>query len=466
MKSTVEPLEGNKVKVSVEVDEDEFDKAIDDAFRKIAREVRLPGFRPGKAPRKVLEARLGRGVGRAQALQDALPDFYVAAVKEHDVDVIDAPEIEITAGEEEGAVTFDAVVAVRPVVVVGGYKSLRVTIPSPNPTDEEVDEQLERLRERFAELEVVERAAEDGDIVTIDITGLQDGEAVDGLTAEDYGYEVGAGFAVAELDENLRGASAGDELEFDAAHPDPDEDGDLHFQIAVKEVKAKVLPELDDDFAGEASEFESLAELRDDLQQRAGAVKRVQAQMALRDEVSKAVADLVEDEAPEPLVNSELNARLQDFAMRLSAQGMTVEQYFAITGRTTEDVLDELRETAARGVLVDLALRTIADAEAIEIDEDDLAEEYAAVAERAGVSTDQVREQFERAEQVEAVRSDLRTRKAFEWLCDQVEIVDEDGNVIDRAALELDEDDDEGDEDAAVEAVASTEDEAASEDDE
>lgn len=139
MKSTVEPLEGNKVKVSVEVDEDEIDKAIDDAFRKIAREVRLPGFRPGKAPRKVLEARLGRGVGRAQALQDALPDFYVAAVKEHDVDVIDAPEIEITGGEEDGPVTFDAVVAVRPVVAVGGYRSLRVTVPSPNPTDEEID---------------------------------------------------------------------------------------------------------------------------------------------------------------------------------------------------------------------------------------------------------------------------------------------------------------------------------------
>ena len=445
MKSTLEPLEGNKVKLSVDVEEQEFDKAIDDAFRKIAREVRLPGFRPGKAPRKVLEARLGKGVGRAQALQDALPDFYVAAVKEHDVDVIDAPDIEITAGEEEGDVSFDAVVLIRPVVAVGGYRSLKVTLPSPNPTDAEIDEQLESLRERFAELETVEREAIDGDVATIDVTGTQDGEEVEGLTAEDYAYEVGAGFAVAELDENLRGAKAGDILEFDAAHPDPDEEGELHFRILVKEVKAKVLPDLDDAFAEEASEFETLAELRDDLERRATAVKRMQAQMALREEVSKAVAALVEEEAPEPLVNTELNSRLQDFAMRLSAQGMSVEQYFAMSGRTTEDVLEELRETAARSVLVDLALRTIADAEDVEVDEDDLAEEYAAVSERAGVTPDEVREQFERAEQVEAVRSDLRTRKAFEWLCEQVEIVDEDGNAIDRAALEMPEDDAEAD---------------------
>src|SRR5689334_23095347 len=150
MKTNVEPLEGNKVKVSVEVDESEFDKALDAAFRKIAREVRIPGFRPGKVPRRVLEARIGPEAGRSQALQDSLPEYYLDAVREHDVDVIAAPEIEITEGEEDGPVAFEAVVEVRPVIQVPGYGSLRVTIPSPEPSDEDVDEQLQRLQSQFA----------------------------------------------------------------------------------------------------------------------------------------------------------------------------------------------------------------------------------------------------------------------------------------------------------------------------
>ncbi len=171
MRSTVEPLEGNKVKVSVEVDEGEFDKAVDAAFRKIAREVRIPGFRPGKAPRKVLEARFGPDAARDQALRDSLPDFYVDAVKEHDVDAIAPPDIEITAGQEEGPVAFDAVVEVRPRIEVPGYGGLRVEIPSPEATDEEIDAQVDRLREQFAELAEVDRPAADGDVVTIGIHG-------------------------------------------------------------------------------------------------------------------------------------------------------------------------------------------------------------------------------------------------------------------------------------------------------
>src|SRR5688500_15836647 len=167
MRSTVEPLEGNKVKLSVELDESEFDKAIDAAFRTIAREVRIPGFRPGKAPRRVLEARFGADVARDQALRDALPEFYVDAVKEHDVDAIAAPEIEITGGQEEGPVSFDAVVEVRPRIEVPGYGGLRVEVPRPAATDEEIDAQVDRLREQFAELAEVYRAAREGDVVTM-----------------------------------------------------------------------------------------------------------------------------------------------------------------------------------------------------------------------------------------------------------------------------------------------------------
>ena len=298
MKTSVEPLEDNKVKLSVEVDEQEFEKAVDAAFRKIAREVSIPGFRPGKAPRRLLEKRLGGGVARGEALRDAIPEYYAEAVREHDVDVIAAPEIDITEGEEDGPVVFEAVVEVRPIVLVPGYESLRITIAAPAATDEEIDAQVERMLGQYAELSTVERPAEQGDFVTIDIEGSQDGEPLEGLTADDYPYEVGSGGIVEELDEELEGASADDELEFDAAHPDPDEEG-LHFQVTVKEVNERVLPEPNDEWAAEASEFETLAELRDDLAERMTKVRRMQAQMAVRDKVGDALADLVDAEIPE-----------------------------------------------------------------------------------------------------------------------------------------------------------------------
>ena len=189
MKAVVEPLEGNRVKVSVEVDEAEFEHDVDAAFRRIAREVRLPGFRPGKAPRRVLEAKLGKDIGREEALREALPTYYSKAVRENDVDVIAAPEIEITAGKDEGPVAFDAVVEVRPVIAVGGYGHLRVEIPRPEATEEEIDAQIDRLRDQFAELTTVDRPAIDGDHVTITINGSRDGEDIAGLQADDYLYE-------------------------------------------------------------------------------------------------------------------------------------------------------------------------------------------------------------------------------------------------------------------------------------
>jgi trigger factor len=437
VKATVEPLEGNKVKVRVEVDEVEFEKDVDAAFRKLAREVRIPGFRPGKAPRRVLEARLGPAVGRGQALHDAVPEYYSQAVIEHDVDVIAAPDIDITDGEESGPVVFDAVVEVRPRVVVGGYRSLRVTIDDPSVTDEEVEEQIDRLRERFSELEVVERPAVDEDVVTIDIAGSLDGEELEGLTTDDYSYEVGRGAIVAELDESLRGASVGDILEFDAEHPDPDEERSLHFRILVKEVQAKVLPDADDEFADSASEFDTIEELRQDLRRRSVNVKRVQAQVAVREKAGEALADLVDDEIPAALVDNEMQQRLQDLAMRLQAQGMDLETYLTMSGRGQEELVGELRETAEQAVKVDLALRAIVEAEGIEVTDEDLEDEFESVAERMGVEVEQIRSQFERAGQVSAIRSDLEKRKAFDWLVEQVEVVDEAGNAIEAADLEI-----------------------------
>ena len=438
MRTSVEPLEGNKVKLSVEVDEQEFEKAIDAAFRKIAREVRIPGFRPGKAPRRLLEARIGGEVARQEALRDSLPEYYAKAVKDNDVDVIAAPEIDITSGEESGAIVFDAVVEVRPRISVPGYAGLQVTIPSPTVTDEELDGQIDRLRNGFAELSAVDRPAASGDHVTIDLTGANEkgGEPVEGLTASDFLYEVGSGTVLPELDDQLRGAKVGDILEFEAKVPAVG-DGPLHFRVLVKEVKEKILPEVTDEWASEASEFETVEALKDDLRTRIGAVKKVQAQLAIRDAVVDEIVNLVEEDPPEALVGQELERRVHDFGHRLEHQGVDLAQYMQATGATQEDIIGQLREAAVKAVKADLALRAIADAEGIEPTDEDVDTEIARLAQRSGQKPEKVRKELDRAEQLPAVRSDIRKGKALEWLAEHVELVDEAGAPIDRAALEL-----------------------------
>ena len=458
MRSTVEPLEGNKVKLSIEVEAGEFDKAVDAAFKKIAKEVRLPGFRPGKAPRKVLEARFGSQAGREQALQDALPEYYSAAVIEHDVDVIAPPEIDITGGQDSGDVAFDAVVEVRPSIEVPGYGALQVTIDRPAVDDELLDKQIERMRELDSTFAEVDRPVQEGDTVTIDIAGTLDGEEQSGLTADDYSYTVGSGAITPEVDEHLVGASAGDVLVFDATHPDPDEERQLRFELTVKDVKEKVLPELTDEWAAGASEFETVDALRADYADRMLRVRRAQAQMSLREKVGEALAALVTDDIPEPMVNQEMQDRLQDLAMRLQAQGMQLDQYLAMTGGDPESFSQELRETALNGVKVDLALRAVADAEGIECTDEDLQEEIDGVAERVGQSPEVVRDQFERVGQISAVRSDIRKRKALDWLMERVEVVDPEGTPIDRSELEVPVEDDDEDDEVAPEAAEGTDD--------
>lgn len=425
MKATVEPLEGNKVKLSVEVDEIEFEKALDAAFRKIAREVRIPGFRPGKAPRKLLEARLGKDTARQEALRDSIPEYYAEAVKTTELDPIAPPEIDIK-DDTEGPVSFDAVVEVRPQVSIPGYGGLQVKVPSPEVSDEEVDRQVDRMRERDADLRQVDRPALDKDVVTIDLSG---GE----LTLDDYSYVVGSASIVPEIDEQLRGAKVGDILTFEATPPGSEEA--LSFRVLLKDVKESVLPELTDEWAGEASEFDTLEELREDTRKRLGVVKKLQASLAMRDEALKALIELVDDEAPEPLVNDEMQRRAQDFAHRLEHQGATLAQYFQATGTSEEAFVEQLKADAVESVKADLALRALADAEALEASEEDVDNEVARLAERFQTKPDRLRRDLERQDALPTVRSDIRKAKALEWLVQNVEVVDEDGHPIDRAEL-------------------------------
>lgn len=438
VKATVEPLEGNKVRVSVEVDEAEFDKAIDAAFRKIAREVRIPGFRPGKAPRKVLERRLGANVGREQALHDSLPEYYAQALSENDVDAIAAPEIDITSGEEgEGPLAFDAVVEIRPEVQVPGYDGLRVEIDRPEVADSDVDEQIDRMRQVQATLASVDRPSQEGDVVTIDISGTLDGEPQDGLTADDYSYTVGSGLITPEVDENLRGVKPGEILSFPATHPDEDEERQLEFKVLVKEVSERVLPEADDAWAEENSNFDTIEALRDSIRKSLLGRKQLQSQMQVNEKTREALAKLVDIEPPEALVDKEVQDRLQEMALRLRAQGLDLDQWLAATGKPPEELLAEMRGPAGDGVKIDLALRAVADAEQIECDDDDVDAEIQAVAERLGEKPGKVLDRLERGGQLPGLRSDIRKRKALDWLVERVELVDQEGKPVDRADLEV-----------------------------
>jgi len=432
--TTVAEVEENKVRVSVTVPAAEFEKAVDAAFRKIAREVKVPGFRPGKAPRAILESRVGLGYAREQALRDALPEYYEQAITAESVDATATPEIEITSGADEGDVAFDAVVEIRPVVTVTGYDALRVEIPSPDVSEEIVDAQLDSLRERFADLTDSDDPLVDGNFAQIDIKGTIDGEPVDALSATDFLYEVGSAMLVEELDAEIRDARPGAILQFTATLDERfgDREGDeVTFDVVVKDAKRKVLPEVTDEWVSEVSEFDAVADLRADIATRMSLMARVQSQMLVRDQVLEAASALVDLEVPKALVDAEMERRLHDLAHRLEPQGVTIPQYLAMTGQDQQAFVDDLREACTQAVRADLALRSVVAQEAIEVADSEVDAEVERLAERMGEKPARVRKDLERRGVIDDLRSDLARGQALRFLIDHAVVVDEAGNVID-----------------------------------
>lgn len=439
MDTTVETLDDNKVRLTVTVPEAEFEGAIDAAFKKLAREVRLPGFRPGKAPRKLLEARLGTEIARQQALRDGLPEYYTQAVVDLDVDVIAPPEIDITDGKESGDVSFTAVVEVRPQVKIVGYDSLRVELPYSPVDDDAVQRQIDTMRERSADLIDSTRPLAERDYATIDIRGSAGGEEVEGLVALDFLYQVGSAAVVAELDEQLRGTKPGDILEFDATLPERfgERAGQaVAFRVLVKGTQEQRLPDLTDDWAGENSEFDTVEELRSDLRRRIDLMGKLQAQLALREKVIAVAASLVPIPPPETLVNQEAQRRLNDLQHRLSHEGVSIEDYLTATGTEVQALVDQAKAGAADAVLADLAIRAVVIQEAIEATDDEVETEIARLAERAGEKVERARRELEKNGVVDALRGDIARGKAIQFLVEHAEVVDENGDPIDLALPE------------------------------
>lgn len=434
MKSSVEVLEDNKVKVYVEVDESEFDKDIDKAFKVIAKEVNLPGFRAGKVPRKVLEARVGMGPAREQALRDAVPNYLAQAVKEHDVDLIAQPEVEITDGQEEGPVEFDATCQVRPIITVPGYDGLRVELPAVAVDDDDITEAQEQELAREASLEPVERPAETGDFLIIDMTAERDGEEVVGLNTEDFSYEIGQGWVTDDFDDQLVGVSAGDELTFSSTPKGTEEAAD--FTVKVQVVQQRELPELTDEWVDEnMGEFSTIDEWTDSLRESLGEQKLSAARQQAGTKINEALEALVEIEPPEPMVNADLNQRVQNTIQQFQGQGIDFEQWMQATGQDPESFVEGMRGQSVQAVKVDLALRAVAVAENIAVDDDELEGEYARMAMQYNQKAKDIRKAYEQNDAVPELISQIVKSKAFDFLVHSCEYVDEVGTSIDRDAL-------------------------------
>ncbi len=452
VKTTVEELDDNKVKLSVEVEAAEFEVEVEKAFKKIGRDVNLPGFRKGKAPRKVLEARFGSGMARGQALEDSIPDYFLTAIGGHEIDMIGPPEYDVTGGMEDGDLMFDAVVDVRPAVEIADYGSITIEIPAPSPTDDEIQERIDSFLGQFGELASVEREAADGDTVTIDIVTMHGDEEVEGLTAGDYSYKVGSGGLVPELDDNLRGISIGDSVEFDADHPDPEEDGQLSFVIKVKDVQEQVLPDLSDEVVANATDFATADEWRSNLVDEMTNGKATQSNNLWREKAAEELGALVDEDPPAALVDTEVRNQVEDMARRLQQMGIGFEQYMQMTGTSVDDMFEQMREPATASVKVDQALRALAAAEGLNATDDDLDAEFADLSEGTGMSLEELKTQISTKNQLMLMKADISKRKAVDWLLERVEVVDEDGNTIDKDALELaaqppEQDDDANDDD-------------------
>ena len=432
MRSTSEALEGNRVKLTVEVDEDELRKAVDETFRKLQKEVNVPGFRPGKVPRRLLEVRLGSQAIRAEVIRHALPDYYAQAVEEADLDTIAAPEIDITAGEEDGPLAFDAVVEVRPKVSIAGYEGLVVTVPPLEPTQAEIDARIDRLREQFAQLSEVERPARDGDLVTVDVQGVRDGEPAEGLSADDFVYEVGTGGIGEGVDEALRGKKAGDIVDVEAPNM---QGGAGSLRILVKLVREKVLPDATDEWASDASEFDTLEELRADVTGRLASLKKLEARLVMRERAVDALAELVVEEMPPTLVAQAAEQARQALANRLGERGVTIDQYLEASGQELSELTAEFERQAASQVRADLALRALAEAEGITVDDQDLAAEIERLAAQTNQNARGLATRLARSGGLEQLRSDVRNEKAVVWLTDSVDLVDEQGAPMDRTLL-------------------------------
>lgn len=431
VQTTSEQIDKDRVRLRVEVPESALQGAIAAAYRRWAQEMKVPGFRKGKVPRQLIDARVGPEVVREEALRDALPGLYRDALEAESLEAIAPPDIEVVEFEAGAPLVFEATVDVRPEITLPDASAIEVEAPPSEVTDEDLNEQLDRLRDRFAELEPVGREARQGDFVLIDIKGYRHDELVEGASAPDFLYEIGSGSGPPSLDGELEGNRPGAILKFtDTIHihreDEPADDHshteDISFTVLLKEVKAKKLPTLDDEFAKTVGEFDTLDELKDDLRTRLAEVKRGMVEDEIRARVLNAYVDASDLEAPQKLVESEFEHRLHHFTDDLRSSGLSIDDYGRQVGLTELEIRRDIREQAARSIKAELLLEEIARQQEVEVTQEDLSREIAMAALRAGKDPKEVADQLVEQGRVGAVGADIIRRKALDYLVGTVNV--------------------------------------------
>ncbi len=436
LKSTVEQLSPTRVRINVEVPFDELKPNFDRAYRKLATQVRIPGFRPGKAPARVLESRLGRGAVLDEVVNEAIPAKYLEAVNGGEVRTLGQPNIEVTKIEDGDSLAFSAEVDVRPDITVPAFGELSVGVDDVEIADTDVDTQLDELRARFGTLTGVERPVQNGDFVTIDLAATVDGTEVEDAGTTGLSYEVGSGELVDGIDDALAGAEAGQTRTFTTKLLAGEFAGrDAEVSVTVQSVKERELPEADDEFAQLASEFDTLDELKADLRERLGRVNRMQQAVQARDKVLDALLDSTEVPLPEAVVESEIEVRKHDAVHSFDHDEAKFAEWLGTQGQTVEEFDTEVREAAEKAVKTQLVLDSIADAESISVNDGELTERIIYQAQRFGISPDDYVQRAQQSGQLGAIYADVRRGKALASVVRQATVTDEAGNSIDMDEL-------------------------------
>ncbi|WP_349675448.1 trigger factor [Rhodococcus pyridinivorans] len=436
MKSTVEQLSPTRVRINVEVPFEELQPDFDRAFKALAGQVRIPGFRPGKAPRKILEARVGRGAVLDQVINEAIQSRYSEAVTANDVKVISQPEIDVTKLEDNVELAFTAEVDVRPEITLPDFSEIAVTVDPVEITDEDIAEQMLSLRQRFGTLTGVERPVQDGDFVSIDLSATVDGNEVPEAATEGLSHEVGSGQLIDGLDEAIIGLSAGESKEFTSTLVAGEYAGkEAVVTVKVNTVKQRELPEADDEFAQLASEFDTIGELEADLRERVQRVKQVEQAGQIRDKVFEVLLETVEIPVPEAAVQAEVDSALHDAIHELDHDETKLNELLEAQGTSREEFDKEARESAERSVKTQLLLDAIAEAENTTVEQQELTERIFFQAQRYGIPPEQFIQQISQANQLGAVFADVRRGKALGTVVDRAKVTDTTGATVDTAEL-------------------------------
>ena len=422
MSFKVEQLEEkNMVKLVIEASAEEFEAGLNAAYNKNKNKISVPGFRKGKAPRKMIEQLYGSQIFFEDEANEIIPDAYADAAKESGLDIVSQPKVSIEQLEAGKPFIFAAEVAVRPEVELGEYKGVEVTKADAEVTDADVEEELKKVQDQNSRtVSVEDRAVKDGDMTVIDFEGFIDGEAFEGGKGENYPLTIGSHSFIDTFEEQMIGMNIGEEKELNVTFPEDYHAENLKgkpatFKVTVKEIKEKQLPELDDDFAQDVSDFDTLAEYKDDLKKKIAERKESEAKAKKESEAIEKVVEAAKMDIPQAMIDTQVNRMLEDFAMRLQQQGLSVEQYFQYTGMTADKIMEEMKPEAVKRIKNSLVLEAVAKAENIEVSEEEFEAELQKMADMYKMEIEKIKEFMQDAE-AKQMKDDIAIQKAVELI--------------------------------------------------